>query len=225
VDTSPMYGRAEEVVGDLVAAGGLRPRVFMATKVWTSGVESGREQMEESMRLLRVKVVDLMQVHNLLDWQGHLKTLRDWKEEGRIRYLGVTHYRVDAYPALEEIMRGEPLDFVQLNYSILTPAAEERLLPLAAEKGIAVLVNRPYENGAVFSRTRGLAVPEWAAELGIGSWGQFCLKWVLSNPAVTCVIPGTSKPRHMIDNLGAGVGPLPDELQRERMRRFLLDAT
>lgn len=221
VDTSPMYGRAEEVVGDLVSAGGLRKRVFMATKVWTSGGDAGRAQMEESMRLLQVKVVDLMQVHNLLDWKEHLGTLRRWKEEGRIRYLGVTHYRVDAYAALESIMRSEPLDFVQLNYSILTPTAQEKLLPLAADKGIAVLVNRPYENGAVFSRTRGLPLPDWAAELEIRSWGQFCLKWVLSDPAVTCVIPGTSKPRHMVDNLGAGFGPLPDRHQRDRMRQLL----
>jgi len=165
-----------------------------------------------------------MQVHNLLDWKEHLGTLRRWKEEGRIRYLGVTHYRVDAYAALESIMRSEPLDFVQLNYSILTPTAQEKLLPMAADKGIAVLVNRPYENGAVFSRTRGLPLPDWAAELEIRSWGQFCLKWVLSNPAVTCVIPGTSKPRHMIDNLAAGFGQLPDEAQRVRMRQLLLDA-
>ncbi len=224
VDTSPMYGRAEEVVGDLVAAGELRHRIFMATKVWTSGGAGGREQMEESMRLLRVKVVDLMQIHNLLDWEEHLATLREWKEKGRIRYLGVTHYRVDAYPALESIMRSEPLDFVQLNYSILTSEAENRILPLAAEKGIAVLVNRPYENGAVFSRVRGLTLPDWAAELEIRSWGQFCLKWVLSNPAVTCVIPGTSKPRHMIDNLGAGFGRLPTPEERVRMRQILLDA-
>jgi len=224
VDTSPMYGRAEEVVGDLMAQGGLRQRIFVATKVWTRGAASGREQMEESMRLLRVKVVDLMQVHNLLDWEQHLATLRDWKEAGRIRYLGITHYRVDAYPSLESIIRSQPLDFVQLNYSILTPAAEERLLPLAAEKGVAVLVNRPYENGAVFSRLRGAPLPGWAGELGIRSWGQFCLKWVLSNPAVTCVIPGTSKPRHMIDNLAAGFGALPDQEQRTRMRQYLLDS-
>lgn len=223
VDTSPMYGRAEEVVGDLMAAGDLRDRVFVATKVWTRGAASGRQQMEESMRLLRVEVVDLMQVHNLLDWEEHLVTLRNWKEAGKIRYLGVTHYRVDAYAALESIIQSEPLDFVQLNYSILTPAAEERLLPLAAEKGVAVLVNRPYENGAVFSRVRGAPLPEWVNELGIRSWGQFCLKWVLSNPAVTCVIPGTSKPRHMLDNLGAGFGPLPDQEQRNRMRQYLLD--
>lgn len=225
VDTSPMYGRAEEVVGDLMAAGDLRDRIFVATKVWTSGAASGREQMAESMSLLRVKVVDLMQVHNLLDWEDHLATLRNWKEAGRIRYLGITHYRVDAFSALESVIRSEPLDFVQLNYSILTPAAEERLLPLAAEKGVAVLVNRPYENGAVFSRVRGAPLPEWVGELGIRSWGQFCLKWVLSNPAVTCVIPGTSKPRHMIDNLSAGFGPLPDQAQRNRMRQYLLDVT
>lgn len=221
VDTSPMYGRAERVVGDLKSEAGLDERLFVATKVWIQGHDPGVAQMQESMRLLRTDTIDLMQIHNLLDWETHIKTLRAWKEAGRVRYLGITHYRVDAFPALEAIMRSEPLDFVQCNYSILTPAAGERLLPLAAEKGIAVLVNRPYENGAVFSRVRGMEVPEWARELGIDSWGQFCLKWVLGDPAVTCVIPGTSKPRHMVDNLGAGFGPLPDSHQRDRMRQLL----
>jgi aryl-alcohol dehydrogenase-like predicted oxidoreductase len=224
VDTSPMYGRAERVVGDLAHRGGLSDRIFLATKVWTRGREAGATQMEESMRLLRTDTIDLMQIHNLVDWKTHLGTLRGWKEEGRIRYLGITHYRVDAFAALEEIMRTEQIDFVQLNYSILTPAAADRLLPLAADRGIAVLVNRPYENGAVFSRVRGMDLPDWAKELEISSWGQFCLKWVLADPAVTCVIPGTSKPRHMLDNLGAGFGPLPEPAQRERMQQVLAQA-
>ena len=224
VDTSPMYGRAEKVVGDLARQGGLGDQIFLATKVWTRGREAGVAQMEESMKLLGSDTIDLMQIHNLVDWQTHIRTLRAWKEEGRIRYLGITHYRVDAFPDLEAIMLREQIDFVQLNYSILTPAAADRLLPLAADRGIAVLVNRPYENGAVFSRVRGMELPAWAQELEINSWGQFCLKWVLADPAVTCVIPGTSKPRHMLDNLGAGVGPLPDPSQRERMRKILVDA-
>jgi diketogulonate reductase-like aldo/keto reductase len=224
VDTSPMYGRAEKVVGDLAIQSGLGDQIFLATKVWTRGREAGVAQMEESMMLLGTDTIDLMQIHNLVDWETHIRTLRTWKEEGRIRYIGITHYRVDAFPDLEAIMIREDLDFVQLNYSILTPAAAERLLPLAADRGIAVLVNRPYENGAVFSRVRGMELPAWTKELGINSWGQFCLKWVLADPAVTCVIPGTSKPRHMLDNLGAGLGTLPDPTQRERMRQLLVQA-
>jgi diketogulonate reductase-like aldo/keto reductase len=222
VDTSPMYGRAEGVVGDLSTAAGLRDRLFIATKVWTRGREQGIAQMESSFRLLGVKTVDLMQVHNLVDWRTQLKTLREWKDQGRIRYLGITHYRVDAFDELESLMRDEPLDFVQLNFSIATPDAEQRLLPLAAERGIAVLVNRPYERGQTFARVRGKDLPGWAGEIGVSSWGQFFLKWVLAQPAVTCVIPGTSRPSHMLDNLQAGMGPLPDADQRRRMREFFL---
>lgn len=222
VDTSPMYGRAEGVVGDLSTAAKLRDRLFIATKVWTRGREQGIAQMESSFRLLGVKTVDLMQVHNLVDWRTQLKTLREWKEQGRIRYLGITHYRVDAFDELESLMRDEPLDFVQLNFSIATPDAEQRLLPLAAERGIAVLVNRPYERGQTFARVRGRDLPAWAGEIGVSSWGQFFLKWVLAQPAVTCVIPGTSRPSHMLDNLQAGMGPLPDADQRRRMREFFL---
>lgn len=223
VDTSPMYGRAEGVVGDLSDAAGLRKRLFVATKVWTPGREQGIAQMEESFKLLRVESVDLMQVHNLVDWQTQIKTLRQWKEEGRIRYLGVTHYRVDAFDELEAVIRAEPLDFVQLNYSIATPEAEQRLLPLAAERGVAVLINRPYERGETFARVRGKTLPPWAGEFGASSWGQFFLKWILAHPAVTCVIPGTSRPTHMLDNLQAGMGALPDADQRARMRAFYLD--
>lgn len=222
VDTSPMYGRAEGVVGDLSTAAGLRERLFVATKVWTRGREQGIAQMESSFRLLGVDTVDLMQVHNLVDWRTQLKTLRGWKEEGKIRYVGITHYRVDAFDDLESLMRDETLDFVQLNFSIATPDAEQRLLPLAAERGIAVLVNRPYERGQTFARVRGRDLPGWAGELGVSSWGQFFLKWVLAQPAVTCVIPGTSRPAHMLDNLQAGMGPLPDEDQRRRMREYFL---
>lgn len=223
VDTSPMYGRAEGVVGDLSEADDLRQRLFIATKVWTPGREQGIAQMEQSFKLLRVESVDLMQVHNLVDWQTQIKTLRQWKEEGRIRYLGVTHYRVDAFDELEAVIRAEPLDFVQLNYSIATPEAEQRLLPLAAERGVAVLINRPYERGETFARVRGKTLPPWAGEFGASSWGQFFLKWILAHPAVTCVIPGTSRPTHMLDNLQAGMGALPDADQRARMRAFYLE--
>jgi diketogulonate reductase-like aldo/keto reductase len=158
-----------------------------------------------------------MQVHNLVDWQVQLNSLRSMKEEGRIRYLGITHYRTSAFAAVEEIMLSTPLDFVQLNYSLLTPEAEQRLLPLAADKGIAIMVNRPFERGAVFDKVYRRPLPGYASELGINSWGQFFLKWILGNTAVTCVIPATSSPKHMLDNLAAGVGPVPDESMRARM--------
>lgn len=222
VDTSPMYGRAEDVLGTLAQAAGLQDRLFYATKVWTDGRDAGIRQMNASMDLLRVPRLDLMQVHNLVDWKTHMKTLRAWKEEGRIRYIGITHYRTSAFDRLAAIIRSEPVDFVQLNHSIVTPEAEERLLPLAAERGVAVLVNRPYEGGQVFRRVRGREVPAWAAEFDCASWGQFFLKYILANPAVTCVIPGTSKPRHMRDNAAAGFGRLPDEATRQRMRALIL---
>lgn len=221
VDTSPMYGRAEQVTGDLIGQAGLREKIFMATKVWTRGRDEGIRQMDESFRLLGVRTMDLMQVHNLMDWETHLQTLAEWKEAGRVRYVGITHYRTDAFDSIETLMREQTLDFVQLNYSILTLDAEEILLPLAADRGIAVLVNRPYERGAVFAKVSGREIPPWAAEQGIATWGQFFLKWVLSNEAVTCVIPGTSKPHHMLDNLAAGMGRLPDAPLRKQMRAFI----
>jgi diketogulonate reductase-like aldo/keto reductase len=217
VDSSPMYGRAEAVVGDLAAELGLRGSLFLATKVWTSGREAGIAQMETSRRRLRAPVVDLMQVHNLVDWRTHLATLRDWKRQGRIRYLGVTHYAAGAYGELEAILRAEPLDFVQLNYSVGERDAERRLLPLAAERGVAVLVNRPFLEGALFRRVRGQALPAWAADIGCTTWAQLFLKWIVAHPAVTCVIPATSRPAHLEDNMEAAVGPLPDAAMRERI--------
>jgi aryl-alcohol dehydrogenase-like predicted oxidoreductase len=221
VDTSPMYGRAEAVLGHLLEAQKLHDRTFLATKVWTRGLQDGISQMKASLALLRTDSVDLMQVHNLIDWRTHMDTLRAWKEQGTIRYTGMTHYRTDAFGELGEAMRAARPDFVQLNYSILTPDAEERLLPLARDLGVAVLVNLPYERGEVFKRVQGKALPPVAAELGCASWGQFFLKWILGNPAVTCVIPGTSRPTHALDNAGAGFGPLPDEAQRAEMRNAL----
>jgi len=217
VDTSPMYGTAESVIGDLAQELRVRSKLWLATKVWTRGRESGIAQMENSFRRLRTDRIDLMQVHNLVDTRTHLRTLRDWKEQGRIRYLGVTHYRTDAYDEIARLIRNEALDFVQFNYSIATREAERMLLPLAAAQRTAVLINRPYEDGRLFARVRGKPLPDWAAELDCASWGQFFLKYVISHPAVTCVIPATSKLKHLEDNMGAGLGRLPDEAVRARM--------
>lgn len=210
VDSSPMYGSAEQVVGELLEASGSRERAFLATKVWTQGQRAGIEQMERSMALLRTRHIDLMQVHNLVDWRTHLETLRAWKAEGRISCIGVTHYTDSAHPELEQVLRAEPLDFVQFNYSIADRNAEKRLLPLAAERGVAVLVNLPFGGGGVLQALRSRPLPEWAAAIGCTSWNQLLLKFVLSQPAVTCVIPGTSSPAHMRDNAVAGSGELPE---------------
>ena len=221
VDSSPMYGTAESVVGDLAGELGLTDKLFLATKVWTSGRDAGIAQMEQSLRRLRARRLDLMQIHNLLDWRTHLRTLRTWKDGDRIRYLGVTHYTASAYDELERVLRGEPLDFVQVNYSLGEREAERRILPLARERGIAVLVNRPFSEGGLFQRVRGRALPPWAAELDCESWAQFFLKWILAHPAVTCVIPGTSRPQHVVDNMKAGIGKLPDAATRERMAALI----
>jgi diketogulonate reductase-like aldo/keto reductase len=217
VDSSPMYGAAESAVGDLATELGVRDTLFVGTKVWTSGRAAGIAQMERSLKRLRGKGVDLMQVHNLVDWPTHLRTLREWKQAGRIRYLGVTHYSSGGHDELERVMRAEPLDFVQLNYSLAEREAERRLLPLARDRGIAVLVNRPFAEGALFSRVRGREAPPWAADLDCASWGQLFLKWIVAHPAVTCVIPATSRPQHLEDNMKAGVGRLPDTAARERI--------
>ena len=217
VDSSPMYGRSEAVTGDLLTQLNMHDRAFVATKVWTRGAAEGVRQMEESMRLLQHKRIELMQIHNLVDWRTHLKTLRAWKEAGRIKYLGITHYTESAFGELESIMKAEKPDFVQLNYSLDDRAAEARLLPLAAERGIAVLVNQPFGGGGLL---RGLAdkpLPAWAADIGCASWAQVLLKYVVSHPAVTCVIPGTGKPEHMRDNVAAGMGAMPDAAMRRRI--------
>lgn len=223
IDSSPMYGRAEGVTGDLLAASGTDKvackRTFLATKVWIRGGEAGIAQMNRSMQLLRTDRLDLMQVHNLVDWRVHLKTLRAWKEAGRIRYLGVTHYTSGAYPELEAVLRAEPLDFVQLNYSVLDRAAEQRLLPLALERRVAVLANLPLASGSALRTVASRPLPTVAGELGCTSWAQLLLKFVVSHPAVTCAIPGTSSPEHMADNAAAGTGKLADESQRERIAR------
>jgi diketogulonate reductase-like aldo/keto reductase len=217
VDSSPMYGAAEAVVGELAAEVGVADRLWLATKVWTSGRAAGVAQMEQSFRRLRVKTLDLMQIHNLLDWRVHLATLREWKQAGRIRYLGVTHYTASAFDELERVLRAESLDFVQVNYSVGERDAERRILPLARERGIAVLVNRPFTEGRLFSSVRGRPLPAWAADIGCDSWAQIFLKWILAHPAVTCVIPATRRPEHLADNVKAGVGALPDAAMRERI--------
>ena len=218
IDSSPMYGRAETVTGELLAAAGSHGKAFLATKVWTHGRAEGIRQMEESLRRLRVERLDLMQIHNLLDWQTHLATLREWKAAGRVRYLGVTHYTAGAYDALEAVMRAETLDFVQINYSADEREAERRILPLAAERGMAVIINRPFGGGGLLRRLRDRPLPPWAAEIGATSWAQVLLKFVLSHPAVSCAIPGTSRPEHMADNALAGTGTIPERSFWERHR-------
>jgi aryl-alcohol dehydrogenase-like predicted oxidoreductase len=217
VDSSPMYGSSESVTGRLAAELGIAGKLFIATKVWTDGREAGIRQMEDSMRKLRVERIDLMQVHNLVGAQTHLATLRDWKKSGRIRYLGVTHYHAGAHADLERIIAPGNIDFVQVNYSLAEPEAERRLLAAATGSRTAVIVNRPFAEGAMFRRVSGKALPEWAKEIGCATWGQYFLKWILAHPAVTCAIPGTRNPRHVADNIAAAQDPLPDEAMRRRM--------
>lgn len=217
IDSSPMYGAAEGVVGDLLAAAGTRDKAFIATKVWTSGRDNGIAQMKKSMALLKTDRLDLMQIHNLVDWRVHLPTLRAWKTEGRIRYIGVTHYTQSAHEELEAVLRAEKWDFVQINYALDDRAVERRLLPAAAERGTAVIVNQPFGGGGLLRKLSGRKLPAWAAEIGCTSWAQILLKFVLANPAVTCVIPGTGKPEHMKDNVQAGLGAYPDAALLKRM--------
>jgi len=217
IDSSPMYGRAEAVVGALATATGLRAQLFLATKVWTSGREAGISQMRESMRLMGTQRMDLMQVHNLLDVATHTKTLREWKQAGTLRYLGITHYHAGAYRELEALLKTRDYDFVQFNYSLAEREAEARLLAAAADTGTAVIINRPFAQGGLFATIKGRELPAWAADFDCASWAQFFLKYIIAHPAVTCVIPGTGKARHVADNLAAGAGRLPDARQRKRM--------
>jgi len=217
IDSSPMYGNSERVVGDLSTDLEINDKLFVATKVWTTGKEAGIRQMNNSFALLKRKRIDLMQIHNLVDWEVHYQTLRQWKDEGKIRYIGITHYTEGVFGSIEQILKSTPLDFLQIKYSLLSRKAEERLFPLAKEKKVAVIINQPFEEGALFSRVKGKTLPAWAKEFDCNSWGQFFLKFILAQSAVTCVIPGTSKPHHMLDNLQAGVGKLPSESQRAQM--------
>ena len=222
IDSSPMYGRSEQVIGELTSETRLADNFFYATKVWTSGREAGIRQMKDSMNKMRRRQIDLMQIHNLVDWQTHLKTLRQWKTEGIIRYIGITHYTTAFHAQLAGIIEREPIDFVQFNYSIATRNAEKRLLPLAMDKGIAVIINEPLEKGELFNKVRDQSLPSWATEYGIQSWAGFFLKYILSHPGITCVIPATDNPMHMKDNLAAGVGAMPDEKMREEMLEYFV---
>ncbi|MGI9309696.1 MAG: aldo/keto reductase [Gammaproteobacteria bacterium] len=230
IDSSPMYGKAEAVTGRLLDDLGYSDRVFMATKIWTKGKQDeslastqqrGIEQMEESEELLGRQQLDLMQVHNLISWQEHLPVLREWKESGRIRYMGITHSRDKAFDEVEKVLLAEQWDFLQINYSLAERGAADRLLPLCAERGVAVMVNRAFQKGVLFKAVEGRPLPPWAAEFGAQTWGQFFLKYVLAHPAVTCVIPATRKVSHMEDNLEAGRGELPDAAHLEKMRTYL----
>jgi diketogulonate reductase-like aldo/keto reductase len=217
IDSSPMYGQSEKVVGELSDELKLNSSLFMATKVWTTGKEEGIRQMNQSFALMKRKQMDLMQIHNLVDWRTHLATLREWKEQNKVRYIGITHYSEAAYASIEEIINTNQIDFLQINYSLASRKSGERLLPLAKDKNMAVIINRPFEEGALLQQVKGKQLPEWAKEFDCVSWAQFFLKYIISNPAVTCAIPGTDKPRYMIDNLGAAVGKLPDHNQRAKM--------
>jgi diketogulonate reductase-like aldo/keto reductase len=219
VDSSPMYGSSEAVAGELIAELGARERLFVATKVWTSGEGAGLRQIEESFRRLRVQRMDLMQIHNLVDVATHTRTLIDMKKQGRVRYVGITHYTASAYPEVERWLKEGHYDFLQINYSLGEREAETRLLPLARELNVAVIANRPFAEGALFRKTKGKPLPAWAGEIGVQSWAQYFLKWIVSHPAVTCTIPGTGNPAHMRDNLGAGAGVLPDAAMRTKMRQ------
>jgi len=220
IDSSPMYGSSESVAGDLIAELGMRKKLFVATKVYTRGREEGIAQMETSLRRLRVERMDLMQIHNLVDVATHTRTLQDWKQKGRVRYIGITHYTSSAYGEIERLLGSGAYDFLQINYSLGERDAEKRILPLAAQLKTAVIINRPFAEGALFRRVKGKELPPWAAELGIASWAQYFLKWIVGHPAVTCAIPGTGRPEHMKDNLAAGAGVLPDAKTRERMRVY-----
>jgi len=221
IDSSPMYGSSETVVGDLSQRLNVRSKLFLATKVWTSGREDGIEQMNQSFQKMKASKMDLMQVHNLLDVQTHLPTLRKWKEEGRIRYIGITHYLPSAYPEMIRLIKKEKLDFIQCCYNIETRDAEKELLPVAKDNGVAIIINRPFQEGALFNKVEGRDLPEWSKEYHINNWAQFFLKFILSHPAVTCTIPGTSNASHLAENVGAANNNYPDEKGRERMATHL----
>jgi diketogulonate reductase-like aldo/keto reductase len=220
IDTSPMYNRSEKVIGNIIASGASRDAMFIATKVWTNGSDAGIEQMRRSARLMNTDVVDLMQVHNLRDTAVHMRSIRELQESGEIRYSGLTHYRASALEALEKAVREYRPQFLQINYSLAEREADRRLLPLAQDLGVGVIINRPFQAGGLFDSVRGRDLPGWASDFA-ATWGQFFLKFVVSHPAVTCVIPATSKPQHMRDNLAAGFGNLPDRSTRRRMVEFV----
>ncbi len=221
IDSSPMYGSSESVVGDLTRELNLHNKIFFATKVWTSGREQGISQMRHSMKRMQTPQMDLMQIHNLVDWKTHLKTLYDWKEKGIIKYIGITHYIDSTHDQLAKIIQTEKIDFLQVNYSMAERNAERSLLDIAKDQEVAVITNRPYAGGSLFRKVKGVALPSWASDFDCQSWGQFFLKYLIAHPSVTCVIPGTSKPHHMKDNAGAGYGRLPSAEERIRMKNLI----
>ena len=221
IDSSPMYGNSEKIVGNLTKELNYQKQFFYATKVWTSGKESGKRQIKSSMIKMRRKKMDLIQIHNLLDWETHVKTLKGWKEEGKIRYWGITHYVDSSHETLKKVIQSEKPDFVQFNYSIRSRNAEKFLFKTAKDNNTAVIINQPFESGSLFRLVRNKELPEWCKEYYINSWAQYFLKFVLSHQTVTCVIPGTSKPRHVIDNMKAGYGKMPDRRTREKMFNYL----
>ncbi|MBT8108869.1 MAG: aldo/keto reductase [Gammaproteobacteria bacterium] len=219
IDTSPMYNRSEKVIGDVISSGISRDRLFLATKVWIDGKAAGARQMRRSADLMGADVIDLMQVHNLRDTAAHMETIREWQSDGRIRYSGLTHYTAGAHEALLREMEKHRPQFIQINYSLGEREAEDYVLPMAQDLGIAVLINRPYQAGRLFRAVAGKTLPDFARDFA-SSWGQFFLKFIVSHPAVTCVIPATSKPQHMADNIGAGFGSMPDPAMRKRMADY-----
>jgi len=223
IDTSPMYGKAEEVTGKIAQDLKVNDRLFLATKVWIEGKEAGEIQMKESSKKLNKAVIDLMQIHNLLDWQTHIKTLYDWKEQGKINYIGISHFRSNAFSQIEKIITKEHIDFAQFNYSLQEREAEKRLLPLCKERGVATLINRPFMRGKLFKAVARKTLPNWAYEYNINTWSQFFLKFILANPGVTTIIPATSDPSHMVDNLNGGIGLIPEMGLQKRMVEVVED--
>jgi diketogulonate reductase-like aldo/keto reductase len=217
IDSSPMYGSSEQMAGDLIEKLDCRKKLFIATKVWTRGKDAGIEQMNDSMKKLRAHPIDLMQVHNLVDVDTHLATLRDWRQKGRIRYIGVTHYTASGHDAVAKIVETQAIDFIQINYSVGEREAEKRLLPLTKERKVAVIANRPFAGGDLLRRLKDKPLPAWAGEIDCTSWAQLLLKFVISHSAITCAIPATSKVAHLRDNMQAGLGRLPNEKQRTQI--------
>jgi len=220
VDSSPMYGTAQAVIGNLLKQVNGSESLFAATKVWTDGQQAGVEQMERSRQLWGIKRFDLMQIHNLRDWEAHLETLKAMKAEGQIRYIGVTTSHGRFHDELEDLLKGNAFDFVQFSYNIVDREVEDRLLPIAMDRGIAVIINRPYQKGSLFRHVKGKPLPDWAGDIDISSWGQYFLKFIVSHPGVTCAIPATTKVNHMVDNMGAQFGRLPGDKMRTEMVRY-----
>ncbi|HSQ44826.1 MAG TPA: aldo/keto reductase [Ginsengibacter sp.] len=223
IDSSPMYGKSEQVIGDITTGIDAVDDFFYATKVWTTGLQEGIRQMENSMAKMKRKKMDLIQIHNLVDWKTHLPQLRRWKEEGKIRYIGITHYTDAYHEELERIMKAEKPDFVQFNYSIMARNAEKRLLDAAASLGIATLINRPFGEGSLFTTVRHKPLPPWATEYNMKNWSTYFLKYIIAQPAVTCIIPATANPQHAHDNVMAATGNLPDNMTKKKMVDYLRD--